>query len=155
VNPARVQDFIFGADRPTLISMDELAHEALINAPLALVSSSLRALFFAAQAILCEDADLILIGGVQGGQSAAMLLASPVSVGIYNLTPLARIDARSLTSAERVLKKAQLASEDVNIQLDGTCGVLLAVQLIQQLHKQKAAWGLANIGTAAILMERI
>ena len=155
VNPARVQDFIFGADDPELISLDELARAAQISCPRGLVSSSLRALIFAAQTILCEDADLILVGGTQGGKSAALLLASPVSVGIYNLTPLARIDARSLSSVEHILKKAQLASEDVAIRLSGTCGVLLAVQLIAQLYEQKATWGLASVGAAAILIERI
>lgn len=155
VNPARVQDFIFGVDHPTLISLDELAREALVNSPLAMVSSSMRALFFATQTILCEDADLILVGGIQGEQSAALLLASPAFVGIYNLTPLARIDICSLTGVERALQKAQLTSEDIGTKLEGTCGTLLATQLIAQLQEQKATWGVASVGTAAILMERI
>jgi len=76
VNPARVQDFIFGADNHNLIGADELAHETPIHCPLVTVSSSLRALFFAAQSILCEDSDLVLVGGAQDEQSAALLLAS-------------------------------------------------------------------------------
>jgi hypothetical protein len=155
VNPARVQDFIFGADRPILMNPDELAREILINCPVVMVSTSMRALFFATQAILCDDADLVLVGGGQAGQFGALLLASPVSVGIYNLTPLARMDARSLTSTEHALKKAELTSEDVQIRMNGTCGVLLAVQVIEQLQEQKDAWGLVSVGKTAILIERV
>jgi hypothetical protein len=155
VNPARVQDFIFGAETPVLISPDELARETMMNCPVVMVSSSMRAVFFAAQSILCQDTDLVLVGGGQGGQSAGLLLASPASVGIYNLMPLARVDARSLTSAEHALKKAACPVEEVTVRLNGTCGVLLLAQLIEQLQEQKAGWGLAQVGKAALLLERI
>ncbi len=156
VNPARMQDLIFGMDRPALMrNPDELAREILVNCPVVMISSSIRAIFFAAQSILCEDTDLILVGGGENGQSAALLLASPASVGIYNLTPLARLDARSLTGVEHVLKKAGLAIEDVQVKLDGICGVLVTVQVIEQLQEQKVAWGLASVGKPAVLIERI
>lgn len=155
VNPARVQDFIFGADSPISISLDELAREVMMTCPLVMVSSSMRGLFFAAQSILCEDADLILVGGGQGRQFAGVLLASPVAVGVYNFAPLARIDARSLASAEHALKKAAHTAEDVQIKIKGTCGALLMVQMMEQLQEQKAAWGLAQVGKAAMLIERI
>lgn len=155
VNPARVQDFIFGADSPILFRQDDLASELRMNCPMVIVSSSLRALCFATQSILTEDADLILVGGSDGEHAAALLLASPASIGIYNLTPLARLDARSLTSVDQALKKASLDSEDIQIKLQGTCGVLLAVQVIEQLQKNKASWGLAQVEKAVILIESI
>lgn len=155
VNPARVQDFIFGADMPVLINPEELARETMMNCPVAMVSSSIRALFFATQSILCQDADLVLVGGGQGGQSAGLLLASPASVGVYNLMPLARVDARSLISAEHAFKKAGCPIEEVTVRLSGTCGVLVLVHLIEQLQEQKASWGLAQVGKAALLLERI
>jgi acetyl-CoA acetyltransferase len=155
VNPARVQDFIFGADDPASIGADELARETAIHCPLVTVSSSLRALFFAAQSILCEDADLVLVSGAQGGQSAALLLASPAAVGVYNLMPLARIDAFSLAGADAALKKAGLSHEDMEINLEGTCGALLAAQLVAELQERSAHWGMARIATMAMLVERL
>jgi len=155
VNPARVQDFIFGIDGPMLIGIDELAREVLINCPQVTVSSSLRALFFAAQSILCEDANLILVGGSDGRESAALLLVSPAAVGVYNLTPLARLDAHSLTSLEHALKKAEHTIEEIEVRLEGTCGVVLAVQLVEQLQDCQAVWGLVQVGSSAMLIERI
>ncbi len=155
VKPGRVQDFILSTDNLVLPTIDELAREILVNCPLVTVSSSMRGLFFAAQSILCEDADLILLGGGESGQFAALLLASPVAVGVHNLTPLARIDARSLTGTEYLLKKTDLAIEDVDIKLEGDCGVLLAVQLVEQLQESPAIWGLMQVGKAALLIEKI
>lgn len=155
VNPARVQDFIFGTDGPARIDVAELAHEVLVNCPQVGVSSSLRAFFFAAQSILCEDVNLVLVGGSDGRESASLLLASPTAVGVYNLTPLARLDAHSLISLDHALRKAEHPIEDVEIRLEGTCGVLLAVQLVEQLQAQQVAWGLAQVGSSAMLIERI
>ena len=155
VNPARVQDFIFGADSHELIGADELARETAIHCPLATVSSSLRALFFAAQSILCEDADLVLVGGAQDGQCAALLLASPAAVGVYNLIPLARIDACSLTGAGAALKKAKLTYEDMGITLDGPCGALLAAKMVNELQERGAHWGMVSVAGAAMLIERV
>ncbi len=155
VNPARVQDFIFGADGPVSINADELARQTAIHCPVVTVSSSLRALYFAAQSILCEQADLALAVGAQDGQAAALLLASPAAVGVYNLMPLARVDAFSLAGADAALKKAELSLEAIEIRLEGTCGALLAVQLITKLQEQGAHWGLVSVAGAAMLIERV
>jgi acetyl-CoA acetyltransferase len=155
VNPARVQDFILGVDDPASIGAEQLARETAIHCPLVTVSSSLRALFFAAQSILCEDVDLVLVSGAQGGQSAALLLASPAAVGIYNLTPLARVEAFSLAGADAVLKKAELSHEDVEISLEGTCGALLMAQLVSELQEREAYWGMVSVAGMAMLIERV
>ena len=155
VNPARVQDFIFGADSHELIGADELARETAIHCPLATVSSSLRALFFAAQSILGEDTDLVLVGGAQDGQSAALLLASPAAVGVYNLIPLARIDAFSLNGVDAARRKAKLTYEDVEITLDGPCGALLTAKMANELQERGAHWGMVSVAGAAMLIERV
>lgn len=155
VNPARIQDFIFGADRPALISAEALARETAIHCPQVTVSSSLRALFFAAQSILRQDADLVLVGGAQDGECAALLLASPAAVGLYNLMPLARIEAFSLTGADAALKQAERTLEDIEISLDGSCGALLTVELVADLQEQVASWGMVSVAGAAMLIERI
>jgi hypothetical protein len=155
VKPARVQDLLFGWDGPASASGEELARLAGLDCPAVGVSASLRALFFAAQSILCADAELVLVGGAQDGQCAALLLAGPAAVGVYNLTPLARLDARSLAGAEAALKKAELAAEDVEIRLEGTCGALLAVEAVAELQERGARWGMVAVGTAAMLIERV
>lgn len=155
VKPAKVQDLLFGWDGPELANAAELARLTELACPALALPSSLRALFFAAQSILCEDADLVLVGGAQNGEAAALLLAGPAAVGVYNLLPLARIDARSLTGAEAALKKAELSIEDVEIRLEGTCGTLLAVELVDAFTQQKARWGMLIINQAAMLIERV
>ena len=69
VNPARVQDFIYGADDPASISADELARETAIHCPLVTVSSSLRALFFAAQSSASSTMFGVRISGRTFGAS--------------------------------------------------------------------------------------
>lgn len=156
ISPGRMQDFIFGADDGlALIGADELAREAAIRCPYVTVSSSLRALFFAVHSILCEDADLVLVSGGQKGESAALLLASPSVVGIYNLSPLARIEAFSLAGADVVLKKAGLAPEEIGISLDGTCGALLVAQQVMDLQEQGIQWGMVNVAGESALLERV
>ena len=155
VNPAKVQDLLFGWDGPESVSAEELARQAWTHLTAVTVSSSLRALIFAAQSILCKDAELVLVGGSQGGECAALLLAGPAAVGVYNLLPLAHIDARSLSGAEAALKKAELSIEDVEIRLEGTCGTLLAVELVNTLGEQKARWGMIIENEMAMLVERL
>lgn len=155
VKAARIQDFIFGTDDAEMPDPQALARLTGLACPVVTVSSSLRALGFAAQSILCEEAYLVLVGGAQGGQCAALLLASPAAVGVHNLMPLARLDAFSLSGADVALKKAELAAEDVQINLQGTCGVLLAVELVQTLGEQQAAWGMLTVDNAVILIERV
>jgi hypothetical protein len=155
IKPARVQDLLFGWDGgPAPSGAEGLARSAGLDCPAVALSSSLRALFFAAQSILCGDAELVLVGGAQdNSESAALLLAGPAAVGVYNLLPLARLDARSLAGAEAALRKAELAAEDVEIKLEGTCGALLAVELAHKLIQQNARWGILTVSEAAMLME--
>ena len=156
VSPGRVQDFICGTDDGlTPIGAEELARETAILCPYVTVSSSLRALFFASQSILCENADVVLLSGSQDGACAALLLASPSAVGVYNLSPLACIDVCSLAGADVVLKKAGLASENIGVSLDGTCGALLAAQLVMELQEREVQWGMVNVAGASILIERV
>jgi hypothetical protein len=156
VSPAKVQDLLFGWDGPAAAGAEELARLAGLDCPAVTISSSMRALFFAAQSVLCEDAGLVLVGGAQDGECAALLLAGPAAVGIYNLLPLARLDARSLAGAEDALRKAELASEEVEIRLEGSCGALLAVELVHTLIQQNARWGILTVADkASLLIERV
>jgi hypothetical protein len=156
VKPAKVQDLIFGWDGPVTVSTEELVRQAGIDPPAVTVSSSLRALFFAAQSILCEEAELVLVGGSEEGGTAALLLGSPAAVGVYNLLPLARIDARSLTGAEAAIEKAELTPEDgIELTLKGSCGALLAVELVGALGETQAHWGMLMVDEAAMLIERL
>ena len=66
-----------------------------------------------------------------------------------------RIDARSLTGAEVALKKAELSLEDVEIRLEGTCGALLAVQLVAALQEKQVRWGMLRVDTLVMLIERV
>src|SRR5689334_361392 len=77
LKPAKVQDLLFGWDGSETAGAQELAGQAGLSCPSVMLSSSLRALAFAAQSILCEDAQLVLVGGSDGDQSAALLLGSP------------------------------------------------------------------------------
>ena len=154
--PAKVQDLIFGWDGPAGLSAAELAAQAGLELPAVTVSSSLRALFFAAQSILCEDAQLVLVGGSEKDGAAALLLGSPSVVGVYNLMPLARIATRSLTGAEAALTQAELTDEDiVELTLKGSCGALLAVELVEALDEARAHWGMLMVDEAALLIERL
>jgi acetyl-CoA acetyltransferase len=155
VKPARVQDLLFAWDGSEPADAEELARSAGLECPAVAVSSSLRALFFAAQSILCGDAELVLVGGAQDGQSAALLLAGPAAVGVYNLLPLARIDARSLNGAGAALKQAEISHEDVEIRLEGTCGALLVVQLVAELQEREMHWGMVSVAGAAMLIQRV
>ena len=156
VKPAKVQDMVFGWDGPAPASTESLLRQAGIDSPAVTVSSSLRALFFAAQSILCEDADLVLVGGSQEDGAAALLLGSPSAVGVCNLLPLARIDARALAGAETALKKAELPPEvEIELTLNGNCGTLLAVELVGALGERQAHWGMLVAGGAAMLIERL
>ena len=156
VKPANVQDLIFGWDGPATVSTEELVRQAGIDLPSVTVSSSLRALFFAAQSILCEDVELVLVGGSEKDETGALLLGSPAAVGVYNLLPLARIDARSLTGADALLEKAELTPEDgIELTLKGSCGALLAVELVGALNETQAHWGMLMVDETVTLIERV
>ena len=156
VRPAKVQDLIFGWDGPAGADLESLLRQAGIGSPAVSVSSSIRALIFAAQAILCEAADLVLAGGSGEAGAAGLLLGSPSAVGIYNLPPLARIEACSPGGAEALRKKAAVIAEGgVELTLEGSCGAQLAVQLVGALSEKQARWGMLIAGEAAMLLERL
>lgn len=155
VKAARVQDLIFGTDDAEAPDPQTLARLTGLACPVVTVSSSLRTLIFAAQSILCEEVDLVLVGGAQDGQCAALLLASPAAVGIHNLMPLARVEAFSLAGADAALKKAELSHEDVEIKLEGICGTLLVVQLVAELQERETSWGIVSVAGTAMLIERV
>lgn len=156
VNPAKIQDLLFGCDGTESLDARALAGQAGLICPALTLPSSLRALFFAAQSILCGDAELVLVGGSEDGECAALLLGSPGAVGVYNLLPLARIDARSLNGVEAALEKAEITPEDiVGLTLKGTSGALLAVELVAALAETQARWGMLMVDEAVMLAERI
>jgi hypothetical protein len=156
VNPAKVQDLLFGCDDAGSVDARALAIQAGLKCPALTLPSSLRALFFAAQSILCEDVELVLVGGLENGECAALLLGSPRAVGVYNLLPLARVDARSLDGVEAALAKAEITPEDVvGLTLKGSSGALLAVELVAALAESEARWGMLMVDEAVMLAERV
>lgn len=156
INPARVDDAVFGYDGPLpLPDIEQITHEAGLTCPSVNVSSSLRAVFFAAQSILSGDLELVMVIGLSEGTSTALLLASPDSVGRYNLLPRARLAARSLAGTEVALRAAGLASDEVSLSKNGEKGALLVKELLEELEQQQKQWGLVSTGQSALLMERI
>jgi acetyl-CoA acetyltransferase len=120
-----------------------------------LVSSSLRAVFFAAQSILSGDLELVVVIGVSEEAATALLLASPDAVGRFNLLPRARLAARSLLGSDKAYRSAGIASEDVPIIKNGENGILLLKELLEELEQRQAQWGLVSVDRSALLVERI
>ncbi len=90
VKPSRVGDAVFGYDGSfSLPNVEQITKEAGLSCPAVNVSSSLRAVFFAAQSILSGDQELAVVVGLGGEGSTALLLASPDTVGRFNLLPRA------------------------------------------------------------------
>jgi hypothetical protein len=156
INAARVDDAVFGYDGslPPL-NTEQITHEAGLTCQSVNVSSSLRAIFFAAQSILSGDLELVIVIGVGEGTSTTLLLASPDSVGRYNLLPRARLAARSLSGTDAALRAAGLAIDEVSITKSGDQGALLVKELLEELEQQQKQWGLVSTGRSALLMERI
>ncbi len=155
LNPGRVQDVIFGLDGSPAPRVDEIVRKAGLTCPSAAVSSSLRAVFFAAQSILSGDVELAVVVGMHAEASVAISLASPDAVGRWNLLPRARLAARSLAGAESALRAAGLATQDPAISLNGQAGALLVEELLGKLDEQKAQWGLVSVGKMALVVERV
>jgi hypothetical protein len=156
VKPSRVGDAVFGYDGSfSLPDVEQITKEAGLSCPAVNVSSSLRAVFFAAQSILSGDQELAVVIGLGENGSTALLLASPDTVGRFNLLPRARLAARSLTGTEAALSAAGLVSGDVAISKDGERGALLVRELLEELEQSQAQWGLVCIGGSALLIERI
>ena len=156
INQSRVQDAIFGFDGSfSLSNAQQITQEAGLSCPAVNVSSSLRAVFFGAQAILSGDLDLVVVIGLCEDGSTALLLASPDAVGRYNLLPRARLAARSLSGSDSALSAAGLVSGEVAVSKDGERGALLVKKVLEELEQRQAQWGLVSMDQAALLMERI
>ncbi len=155
ISPSRVQDVLFGLDGVSSPDLDSIARAAGLTCPSVGVSSSLRALFFAAASLLSDDVELALVIGLHPDACAAFLLASPESVGRLNLLPRARLAARSLAGPESALRLAGLTSADVDVSKTGDHAALLLHDLLAELDAQSARWGLLTVAESALLIERI
>lgn len=156
LKPSRVQDAVFGLDKTSsLPNVDAYVHEAGLTCPTVIVSSGLRAIFFAAQSILSGDLDITVVIGLGENESTALLLASPDAVGRYNLLPRARLAARSLTGTDAAIHKAELVTGDVAIFKPGKSGAQPVKELLEELEQRKAQWGLVSEDDYALLVERI
>ena len=153
---SRIQDAIFGSDgSPSFPDLDSITRTAGLACPSVGVSSGLRALFFAADSVLCNDVELAVVTGLETDSSAALVLASPEMVGRLNLLPRAHLAARSLAGPEPALRLAGLASTDIEISKTGERGAALASELLDELEAKSARWGLLSVGSAVLLLERI
>lgn len=156
INPSRVQDAIFGYDGSySPLNARHITQVAGLTCPSVNVSSSLRAVFFGAQAILSGDLELVVVIGLGEDGSTALLLASPDSVGRYNLLPRARLAARTLSGTDSALNASGLVSSDVAVFKDGERGALLVKEVLEELEQRQAQWGLVSVDQAALLLERI
>ena len=156
LNPARVQDAVFGLDGSTSPpNVEHFVRKAGLACPTVAVSSGLRAVFFAAQSILSGDLDIAVVIGLGENASTALILASPEAVGRHNLLPRARLAARSLAGTDSALQTAGLVSGDIVIFKPGENGALSVKELLEALEQLQAQWGMVSAGEAALLVERI
>jgi hypothetical protein len=156
INPSRVQDTVFGFDGLTSKPVvEDFVNRAGLACPAVVVSSGMRAVFFTAQSILSGDLDLAMVIGMGENSSTAVLLASPDAIGRYNLLPRARLATRSLAGVDSALHKAELVSGDVSVFKSGESGSLALKELLEELEKHQAQWGMLSIGDLALLVERI
>ncbi len=156
VNPSRIQDLLLGSERSASVSgVETIVRDAGLICPAAVISSSLRAIIFAAQSILSGDVELVVVVGVDGAAATALLLASPEAVGKLNLAPRARLAARSLAGADAALRFAGITSADVTVTREGESGDLLLNELLDELEAAQAQWGLVAAGQYAVVLERV
>jgi acetyl-CoA acetyltransferase len=155
VHLSRVQDVIFGLDEPRSVDTEKIMGDAGLACPTATVSSSLHAIFFAAQSILSGDVDVLIVIGIESNSSTAFLIASPDAVGRWNLMPRARLAVRSLSGIDPALRTAELTSSDVTIVKDGKQGVLLIKELLEELEQKSGRWGMVVMNELTLLIERI
>ncbi len=151
----RVQDLVFGLDELHSIDVEEILSASALTCSTASVSSSLMAVFFAAQSILSGDVSVAIVLGMGKNDSTAILLASPDAVGRWNLMPNARLAVRSLTGVDPALRAAGIELKDVSITEDGKNGATLIREVLDALEQQPARWGLVTEGGLALLIERI
>ena len=156
INPSRVQDAIFGLDSsPSIRNVEDFVNKAGLTCPAVVISSGLRAVFFAAQSILSGDLDLAVVIGLGVKASTALMLASPDAVGRYNLLPRARLATRSLDGIDSALHNAELVSGDVAVFKAGESGSLAVKELLEELEQRQVQWGMVSTGDLALLVERI
>jgi len=156
LKPSRVQDAVFGLENSTSIpNVEHIVDAAGLVCPAVVVSSGLRAVFFAGQSILSDDLDIAVVIGLGENTSTALLLVSPDAVGRYNLLPRARLAARSLSGTDSALRSAGLVTGDIAIIKPGDNGVLSIKELLEELEQRQVQWGMVSAGDSALLLERI
>ena len=156
LKPSRVQDAVFGLENSTSIpNVEHIVDAAGLVCPAVVVSSGLRAVFFAGQSILSDDLDIAIVIGLGENTSTALLLVSPDAVGRYNLLPRARLATRSLAGIDSALHNAGLVSGDIAVFKAGESGSLAVNELLEELEQRQAHWGMLSTGDLALLVERI
>ncbi len=157
LSPRYVQDAVFGLDAPATARPDPDATLLAVGltCPWARVFTSLRAIFFSAASILSDDAELLVVIGLDAETCTAFLLASPEAVGRLNLLPCARLAARSLTEPEAAYRLAGLTSADVQVSRKGDRAAPLLHDLLNELESSGSRWGMVFAGEAVLLIERI
>jgi hypothetical protein len=155
VKAERVQDAIFGPEpEKSITDLIRAVRMAGLACPAVSVSSSMRAIFLAAQSILSGDVELVVVVDGDAGRSNALLLSAPEPVGRWNLMPRARLAARSLTGVEAALQVAGISAGEVTVSRDGD-SLVLASEVIDELERGQATWGMVTAGQLALLIERI
>jgi len=147
INPVRLQEVVFGMNETRSMDAKKIISALGLNCSTAIVSASLRAVFFAAQSVLSGDVNVVIVVGVENNMSTALLLASPDAVGRWNLLPRARLASRSLTK--------DIGSNEASIIKDGQHGVALVMETLNELERTSAQWGMVTSNGLALLMERI
>lgn len=137
-----------------MLSVSEILSEAGLACPSVSISSSLRAVFFAAQSILSGDIELAVVLGVEAGGATALVLAASEAIGRWNLAPRARLAARSLAGPERAMRLAGIGSADVAIMKEGDQGARLISEVLDELEARKAQWGMVMVGDLVLVLER-
>ena len=156
VHPAEVHDALFGLDGSSAFeNVEALVLAAGLSCPSACVSSSLRAVFFAAASILGDDTQLSVVSALGSDPSTALVLASPESVGRMNLLPRARIAARSLVGVQPTLQAAGITDTDLEIIKRGEQAAYLLYDLLDELEAKPARWGMVQVGEALMIVERV
>ena len=153
LSPARIQDVVFGLHGASA-DLGSITNAAGLTCPFVGVSSDLRALSFSAASVLSDDANLAVVIGLAPDDCAAILVASPETVGLLNLLPRARLAARALAGPDAALRLAGLASSDVQLCKDGDSLILLH-ELLDDLESQSARWGLISSPDISLLLERL
>ena len=155
VETRRVQDAVLGFDEASAIDINSLIAAAGLACPSCTVTPSLRAAFLAAAEILSEGAEIVIAAGIYPGSTAAFLLTAPEAVGRLNLTPRARLAARSLVALDEALRLAELTASDVEVAVNGGQPMLLLHDLLNELESRPARWGAVTSGKLALLVERL